>query len=63
MLYYKVVVGDVYDHQSGYTTVKDELVTPKERARQFPTLSDKCFESVDVCKRNTVWWFGCRFEG
>ena len=63
MLYYKVVKGDVYDPVSEYTTIKDELVTAKERDEMFPTLSDRCFVEVQVSEFSIVWGFGCRFEG
>lgn len=62
MLFYKVIKGDKYDHFTGYTTVKNELVTQKERDTKFRYLTDDCFQPVNVSKKNTYWFFGARFE-
>ena len=62
MTYYRVVKQDVFDYSTEYTTIKNELLTPKERERKFPSLSAKCFEKVDVSRARTYWFFGSRFE-
>ena len=62
MKYFKGVKGDVRDHFTGYTTVKNELLTPKERNRKFRYLSDDVFKEYYVSQRKIYWMFGCRFE-
>lgn len=62
MKFYKVIKGDVYDYLTGYATVKDELVTQKERYTKFGYLPDSVFEEVNVSKKKTFWNFGARFE-
>lgn len=62
MLYYKVIRGDVRDHFSGYTTIKNELLTPKERNKKFRYLSDDVFQTVEVSRKKTFFNFGARFE-
>lgn len=62
MKYYRVVKGDVYDHFTGYATVKNELVTEKERNKMFRYLFDSVFEPVEISKRKIYKAFGCRFE-
>ena len=62
MKFYKVVVPDKHDYFTGYTTVKNELLTEKERNKKFRYLYDDCFQVVDVSKKKTHWCFGCRFE-
>ena len=62
MKYLRVVKGDVHDRRTSYTTVTNELLTAKERKEMFPTLSDDCFEEVEVSKKNTYINFGVRFE-
>ena len=62
MLYYKVLIGDKYDFFTGYTTVKNELLTPKEKNKKFRYLSDEYFTLVNVKRTNTYSMFGCRFE-
>lgn len=62
MKFYKVIKGDVNDYFTGYTTVKDELVTQRERDTKFRYLSDSVFKEVDVSKKKTYWFFGARFE-
>lgn len=62
MLFYKVVKGDKYDYFNGYTTIKNELLTPRERNAKFRYLNDDVFEPVNISKRNTYWMFGARFE-
>ena len=61
MKFYKVI-KDVHDYFTGYTTVKDELVTQRERDTKYRYLSDSVFEEVDVSKKKTFWNFGARFE-
>lgn len=62
MLYYKAVVDGARDLLTFHETVVDELLTQKERKRYFPTLSDKCFEEVDIPKTRTCLFFGVRYE-
>lgn len=62
MKFYKVVVPDKYDYFTGYTTIKNELLTEKERNKKFRYLCDDCFQIVEVSKKKTFWSFGCRFQ-
>lgn len=62
MKFYKAIKGDVYDYLTGYATVKNELVTQRERDTKFRYLSDSVFEEVNVSKKRTFWNFGVRFE-
>ena len=62
MKFYKVVVGDKHDYFTGYTTIKNELLTEKERNTKFRYLYDDVFTVVDVSKKKTFWMFGARFE-
>lgn len=62
MKFYKVVVDDKHDYFTGYTTVKNELLTEKERNKKFRYLSDDVFQVVEVSKKKTFWMFGARFE-
>lgn len=62
MKFYKVICGDVRDHFSGYTTIKNELLTEKERNRKFRYLHDSVFEEVEINHNKTFWSFGARFE-
>lgn len=61
MLFYRVK-KEVYDYKTGYTSIENELLTPREKAIKFKVLSDKCFEAVNVSKFKTYWFFGARFE-
>lgn len=62
MKYLRVTKGDVHDRRTSYTTIFNELLTPRERKEMFPTLSDDCFEEVEIDKKNTYTNFGVRFE-
>lgn len=62
MKYYKVVVDNKHDYFTGYTTIKNELLTEKERNTKFRYLMDDCFKIVEVSKKNIYWVFGARFE-
>ena len=62
MKFYKVVVGDKYDYFTGYTTIKNELLTERERNTKFRYLRDDVFQEVEVSKKKTFWSFGARFE-
>lgn len=62
MKFYKVIKDNVHDYFTGYTTVKNELVTEKERNKKFRYLNDDIFQVVDVSKKETFWLFGARFE-
>lgn len=61
MNYYRVKISDIYDPVSGYTTISNELLTEKERYKQFPYLHTDCFEMVHVSKKQTYFSFGARF--
>ena len=62
MKFYKVIKGDVYDRESGYTTVLEELVTEKERRKYFPSVKNDAFECVNISKSKIYFLFGARFE-
>lgn len=53
---------EVHDYFTGYTTIKNELVTQREKDTKFMYLSDSVFEEVEVSKKKTYWFFGARFE-
>ena len=61
MLFYKAT-KEVHDYFTGYTTIKNELITQRERDTKFRYLKDSVFEVVEVSKKNTFWFFGARFE-
>lgn len=61
MKFYKATM-EAHDYFTGNTTIKDELVTQRERDTKFRYLSDSVFEEVDVSKKKTFWNFGARFE-
>lgn len=51
----------------GYVLVGNELYTEKELTKMFATRMIKAtfedtFEEISISKRNTYWFFGCRFE-
>jgi hypothetical protein len=62
MKFYKVVVDDKHDYFTGYTTIKNELLTERERNTKFRYLQDDVFQEVEVSKKKTFWHFGARFE-
>lgn len=62
MKYYRVVVDNKHDYFTGYTTIKNELLTEKERNSKFRYLYDDIFEIVEISQKNTFWLFGARFE-
>lgn len=62
MKYFRVVVGDKHDYFTGYTTIKNELLTARERNTKFRYLSDDIFEVVEISRKNIYWLFGARFE-
>lgn len=62
MKFYKTVKDNVHDYFTGYTTVKNELLTEKERNSKFRYLTDDVFQVVEVSKKKTFWMFGARFE-
>lgn len=61
MLYYKVN-AEKHDYFTGYTTVIGELITEKERQKNFRYLPDHIFSKVQIPKNKTVFIFGARFE-
>ena len=62
MKYYRVVVDNKYDYFTGYATIKNELLTEKERNTKFRYLNDDIFQVVEISRKNTFWLFGARFE-
>lgn len=60
MKYYKVIKGGTYDRLTAFETVKNELLTERERRAYCPSIPDRCFVKVNVGKTYTV--FGMRFE-
>lgn len=62
MIYLKVVKDGVYDRRTFEQTYKDELLTPLERKRLYPTLSDQCFIEYEASRKKTYFFFGKRFE-
>ena len=61
MKYYRVTKDNVHDYFTGYTTIKNELLTEKERNTKFRYLKDDCFEIVEISRKKTYWFFGARF--
>lgn len=61
MKYYKAV-AEKHDYFTGYTTVKDELLTEREKNTRFPYLYDYFFKPVEVNRNNTFFVFGSRFQ-
>lgn len=62
MKYYKVTRDNVHDYFTGYTTIKNELVTEHERNTKFRYLQDCVFQTVEISRKKTYWFFGARFE-
>ena len=61
MMYYRAI-KEAHDYFTGYTTVKNELITEKERNTKFRYLTDNVFETVNVSRKKIYWAFGCRFQ-
>lgn len=61
MIYYKAI-KEAHDYFTGNTTIKNELLTQKERDTKFRYLSDYVFEKVEISKKKIFWNFGTRFE-
>ena len=63
MLYYRVKqeFDCKHDYFTGYTTIKNELLTPRERNSKFRYLTDDVFEPVNVSRKKIYWMFGARF--
>lgn len=62
MIYLKVVKDGVQDRRTFEETYLGELLTPLERKRLYPTLSDKCFIPHEVSCKKIYFFFGKRFE-
>lgn len=62
MVYYKVIQDGKHDFFTGNTTIKNELLTERERHSKFRYLMDSVFKKVEISKRNTFKCFGARFE-
>lgn len=54
MKFYKVVVDDKYDYFTGCTTIKNELLTERERNTKFRYLQDDVFQEVEVSKKENI---------
>lgn len=61
MKYYRVR-REAHDWFTGWTAVKNELVTKKEKDTRFRYLNDSIFEEVEISKKKIFFNFGCRFE-
>ena len=58
---YLQVLEEKHDYFTGWTTVKNELLTEKERNTRFRYLSDEFFRPVNVKRGHIYWMFGARF--
>ena len=61
MKYYRAL-AEKHDYFTGWTTIKNELITQRERDTKFRYLSDDVFEIVEVSRKKTFFSFGARFE-
>ena len=61
MKYYRAL-AEKYDYFTGWTTIKNELITQRERDTKFRYLSDDVFEVVEISRKKTFFSFGARFE-
>lgn len=61
MKYYKAR-REAHDYFTGNTTVKNELLTERERNTLFRYLNDDIFQEVEISKKKTFMNFGVRFE-
>lgn len=61
MKYYRAR-EEKHDYFTGWTVIKNELVTEKERNTKFRYIADFNFEEVEIPKNKTFKTFGIRFE-
>lgn len=61
MKYYRAQT-EMYEPSTGWTLIRNELVTESERKKRFPTLPDFLFKEVEIPQWNTSIIFGIRFE-
>lgn len=61
MKYYRAK-DEYYDYFSDYCTIKNQLLTEKERNTRCRYLQDSCFDIVNISSRNTYMSFGVRFK-
>lgn len=61
MMYYRST-AEMTDHFTGWTVIKNELVTDRERDKRFPNLPDYIFTRVKINSRDTYKTFGIRFQ-
>ena len=61
MKYYKALT-EKHDYFTGWTTVKNELLTEREKNTRFPHLYEYFYKPVEVNKNKTFFSFGCRFQ-
>lgn len=61
MMYYKSN-SEMMDKVTGWTVIKNELVTDRERDKRFPNLPDYIFTRVCLSSRDTYKTFGIRFQ-
>lgn len=62
MIYLRSKKDGLYDIKTGYTTIKNELITEAEKEKQFPNVSINNFDHVNISKQKIFWNFGTRFE-
>lgn len=60
MKYYQAI-EERYDYFTGYATIENELLLPKERDTKFRYLPDDCFRKVEISRAKTYTMFGARF--
>lgn len=61
MKYYRVR-KESHDYFTGWTAIKNELITRKERETRFRYLMNDVFEEVEISRKKTYMSFGVRFE-
>lgn len=61
MKYYRAKT-DAYDRKTEFNLVRNELLTEREKILFCPSLKEDLFETVQVKKTETYFFFGCRFE-
>ena len=61
MKYYRAL-AEKHDYFTGWTTIKNELITQRERDTKFRYLADDVFEVVEISRKKTFFSFGARFE-
>lgn len=57
MLFY-MALQDAYDLETGFTLVRDQLLTKKERLTKAKSLPDSYFKIVDINRNKTHFFYG-----